>query len=42
VPLEEREALLRRILWGAPEAGKDPHVSRVLAIIDALAGRDRS
>jgi hypothetical protein len=41
VPLEEREALLRRILCGAPEAGKDPHVSRVLAIIDALAARDR-
>lgn len=42
VPPEQREALLRRILAGASEAGKDPHVSRVLAMIDAFAGRDRS
>jgi len=41
VPPEHREALLRRIL-GASEAGMDPHISRVLAMIDASAGRDRS
>ena len=42
VPPEQREALLRRILGGASEAGKDPHISRILAMIDAFAGRDRS
>jgi hypothetical protein len=42
VPPEEREALLRRILTGASEGGKDPHISRVLAMIDAFASRDRS
>jgi hypothetical protein len=42
VPPEEREALLRRILPGASEAGKNPHISRVLAMMDAFAGRDRS
>jgi hypothetical protein len=42
VPPEQREALLRRILAGASEAGKDPHIYRVLAMIDAFAGRDRS
>ena len=41
VPPEQREAVLRRIL-GASEAGMDPHISRVLAMVDAFAGRDRS
>lgn len=41
VPPAQREALLR-ILADASEAGKDPHISRVLAMIDAFAGRDRS
>jgi hypothetical protein len=42
VPREEREALLRRILGGASETEKDLHISRVLAMIDAFAKRDRS
>ena len=42
VPPEEREALLRRILPGASEAGKDPHIPRILAMIDAVTGRDKS
>ena len=42
VPPEEREALLRRILTGASESGKEPHISRVLIMIDAFAERDRS
>jgi alkanesulfonate monooxygenase SsuD/methylene tetrahydromethanopterin reductase-like flavin-dependent oxidoreductase (luciferase family) len=42
VPPEQREALLRRILAGASEAGKDPHIPRILAMIDAVAGRDKS
>jgi hypothetical protein len=42
VPPEQRKALLRRTLAGASEAGMDPHISRVLAMIDAFAGRDRS
>ena len=41
VPPEQRDAVLRRIL-GASEAGMDPHISRVLAMVDAFAGRDRS
>ena len=41
VPPKEREALLRSILGGASDTGKDPHISRVLAMIDAFAGRDR-
>ena len=41
VPSEQREAVLRHIL-GASEAGMDPHISRVLAMVDAFAGRDRS
>jgi len=42
VPPEQREELLRRILTGASEAAKDPHISRVLAMIDAFAGTYRS
>jgi hypothetical protein len=42
VPPEQREALLRRILADASEAGKDTHISRVLAMIDVLADRARS
>ena len=42
VPPEQREALLRRILASASEAGMDPHISRVLAMIDAFAGTYRS
>jgi hypothetical protein len=42
VPPEQREALLRPILAGASEAGKDRHISRVLAMIDAVAGREQS
>ncbi len=41
VPPGQREALLRRVL-GASEAGMDPHISRVLAMIDTFASRDRS
>jgi len=37
VPPEQRAALLRHILADVSEAGKDPHISRVLAMIDALA-----
>jgi hypothetical protein len=40
VPPEQRKALLRRTLAGASEAGMDPHITRVLAMIDA--SRDRS
>jgi hypothetical protein len=42
VPPERREALLRRILAGASETRKDPHISRILAMIDGVAGRDQS
>jgi len=42
VPPEQREALLRCILADASEAGMNPHISRVLAMIDAFAGGDRS
>jgi hypothetical protein len=40
VPPERREALLHRILGGA--SGKDRHIARVLAIVDAAASRDKS
>ena len=30
VPQEQREALLRRILGGASQAGKDLHIPRIL------------
>jgi hypothetical protein len=39
VPPEQRAALLHRILADASEAGKDTHISRVLAMIDVLADR---
>jgi len=42
VPPEQRAALLRHILADVSEAGKDPHISRVLAMIDVLADRTRS
>ena len=38
---EQRKALLRRVL-GASGAVMDPHISRVLAMIDTFASRDRS
>ena len=42
VPREQREGLLHRILAGASEATKNSHVSRILAIVDAFSGIDRS
>lgn len=39
---ERREALLHRILAGASEAEKDRHIARILAMIDATIGRDKS
>ena len=42
VPPERREVLLSRILADVSEAEKDRHISRLLAMIDAFAGRDRS
>ena len=42
VPPEQREALIRRVLAGGSEAGKDPHISRILAMIEEFADRVRS
>ena len=42
VPPERREALLHRIFGGASEAGQDRHIARILAMIDATIGRDKS
>ena len=41
VPPEQRESVLRRILSGVSEAGKDAHISQILAMLD-IASRDRS
>jgi hypothetical protein len=42
VPPVRREALLHRIFGGASGAGKDRLIARMLAIVDAAAGRDKS
>ena len=42
MPPEQRKALLCRMLTGASEAEKEPHIVRILARIEESAGRGRS
>jgi hypothetical protein len=41
IPPEQRETMLRRMLSAVSEAVKDAHISRILAMLDAFARRDR-
>jgi hypothetical protein len=42
VPPELRETLICRVLAGTTKAGKDPHISRILAMIEEFADSERS